>query len=242
MDTIKINNQNIKVVAHRGVSKIERENTNAAFIAAGNRSYYGIETDVHKTADGQFVVIHDATTNRVTNGAVEIDVEKNRYDIIKEVVLPDLDGSLNRQDLRIPLLIDYIKICKKYEKTCVLEIKGVFTREDLVEVVEIIKTEDYLEHVIFISFAIENCIILRELLPMQSIQWLTDKELTEEMKQELYQYHLGLDIRYDRLSTSIIQEFHNHGLEVNCWTCDTVQDANMLIEMGVDYITTNILE
>ena len=68
MDTVKISHGNTKMIAHRGLSGIEQENTNAAFVAAGNRSYYGIETDVHRTADGQYVIIHDDTTARVTNG------------------------------------------------------------------------------------------------------------------------------------------------------------------------------
>lgn len=51
MDTRKFKKNSVKVIAHRGLSGIERENTNAAFVAAGNRSYYGIETDVRRTAD-----------------------------------------------------------------------------------------------------------------------------------------------------------------------------------------------
>ena len=65
MDSIKLDTRTAKMIAHRGLSGIEKENTNAAFIAAGNRSYFGIETDVHKTVDGKFVIIHDDTTGRV---------------------------------------------------------------------------------------------------------------------------------------------------------------------------------
>ena len=54
MNTIKFNHYGTQVVAHRGLSGIERENTAAAFVAAGNRSYYGIETDIWRTADGHF--------------------------------------------------------------------------------------------------------------------------------------------------------------------------------------------
>ena len=61
-DTIRINASNVRMIAHRGLSGIELENTNSAFVAAGNRSYFGIETDVHITADGQFVIIHDDNT------------------------------------------------------------------------------------------------------------------------------------------------------------------------------------
>ena len=65
MDTIKIRKGRTQVIAHRGVSGLELENTCAAFVAAGNRSYFGIETDVHVTADGNYIVIHDSTTKRV---------------------------------------------------------------------------------------------------------------------------------------------------------------------------------
>ncbi|MBO5973139.1 MAG: hypothetical protein J6Q16_00400, partial [Clostridia bacterium] len=67
MDTIRmVNKGNTKMVAHRGVSKLERENTMPAFVAAGNRSYYGIETDIHITRDGRFIVYHDDNTLRLT--------------------------------------------------------------------------------------------------------------------------------------------------------------------------------
>ena len=55
MDTIKINKGSALIVAHRGLSGLERENTASAFVAAGNRSYYGIETDIWRTSDGHFL-------------------------------------------------------------------------------------------------------------------------------------------------------------------------------------------
>ena len=38
MDTIKIENKTVKMVAHRGLSGIEKENTCSAFVAACNRA------------------------------------------------------------------------------------------------------------------------------------------------------------------------------------------------------------
>ena len=59
MNTIKFNKKQVQMIAHRGLSGLEKENTCAAFVAAGNReSYFGIETDVHRTADGQLSLIH----------------------------------------------------------------------------------------------------------------------------------------------------------------------------------------
>ena len=59
MNTIKFDKKDTRVIAHRGLSGLEKENTNSAFVAAGNRSYYGIETDIHRTKDGHFVINHD---------------------------------------------------------------------------------------------------------------------------------------------------------------------------------------
>ena len=242
MDTIKVNRKDVKMIAHRGLSGLERENTNAAFVAAGNRSYYGIETDVHKTADGQYVIIHNDTTGEVTNGAVDINVLKSDYELIKTVVLPDVDGSTARQDTRIPLLNEYIKICKKYDKKSVLELKSRFSGQHIAEIIEIIKEEDYLENVIFISFYLDNCIAVRELLPDQQIQWLLAEEVSQEMKDVLYKYQLDLDMHYPFLNKEIIDELHANNVKVNCWTCNKKERAEGLIEMGVDFITSNILE
>lgn len=241
-DTIKIQGKKVKMVAHRGMSGLERENTQVAFVAAGNRSHFGIETDIHKTIDGKYVTFHDNTTKRVTNEAVDIEIEKATYKELSEIILPDLDGSTVRQDIRIPLLQEYIHICKKYEKTCVLEIKGLFAEDDIAEVIDIIRQMEYLDHVIFIAFDVENCIAVRKLLPEQPVQWLLYEEITEREKAILYQYHFDLDAYYKRLSKELVDELHAHGLVVNCWTCDNVDEAKELIDMGVDFITSNILE
>lgn len=56
------------IFAHRGVSKHYPENTGAAFYAALKLPIAGIELDVHVTADGELVVIHDETIDRTSNG------------------------------------------------------------------------------------------------------------------------------------------------------------------------------
>ena len=242
MDTVKINHGNTKMIAHRGLSGIEQENTNAAFVAAGNRSYYGIETDVHRTADGQYVIIHDDTTARVTNGAWDVNVEQVPYRDVQAILLPDRDGSCTRQDLRIPLLAEYVRICKRYEKVCVLELKNPFLREDIENIIEIVRGEEYLSNVIFIAFSLENCTQLRELLPGQRIQWLLSQPVDEEVKQTLLQHHLDIDLDYLYMSKALVEELHAGHIKVNCWTCNDSGTAGELIAMGVDFITTNILE
>jgi glycerophosphoryl diester phosphodiesterase len=56
------------LIAHRGYSAMAPENTLASFQAALEQPIVGVEFDVHLSADGIPVVIHDATVDRTTNG------------------------------------------------------------------------------------------------------------------------------------------------------------------------------
>ena len=85
MDTIKFDKKNTLMVAHRGLSGIEKENTNTAFVAAGNRSYFGIETDVHKTLDGKYVVFHDDTTAKKAAPILEFPLYRNIFRFAKNM-------------------------------------------------------------------------------------------------------------------------------------------------------------
>ncbi len=58
----------VVVFAHRGGSGRWPENTMLAFRAAAELGVDGLELDIHSTADGELVVIHDAVVERVTNG------------------------------------------------------------------------------------------------------------------------------------------------------------------------------
>ena len=250
MDTIKVEKKAVLMVAHRGVSGLEPENSIPAFIAAGNRSYYGVETDVHVTRDGKFVIIHDDQTGRVAGD--DIVVEASSYDLLRKINLYDICGTEKnagvtgedkgkRADLIIPSLADYINICKKYDKKCVLELKNKFEPEDIKRMVEEIKELDYVDGMIFISFSYENMMVLRELLPKQPMQFLTSK-VEEDLVEKLDRYNLDLDIYYKALTKELLDELHAHGHKVNVWTCDSKEDAQMLVEWGVDFITSNILE
>lgn len=239
MDTIKFEKNKTRVIAHRGLSGLETENTNSAFVAAGNRSYYGIETDIHKTADGKFVVIHDNDLNRVSG--VDINVEKVDFLILQDVILFDKDGSKNREDLRLSTLENYISICKKYNKHCVLELKSHFTKEEILKIIDIIKEYDYLDSVTFISFDYENLLKVRKFLPKQSVQFLFC-EFNEEIVNRLIDDRINVDVYHQALNKDVVDMLHDNGLIINCWTVDNKERGEELARWGVDYITSNILE
>ena len=239
MNTKKFDKKNTLVVAHRGLSGLETENTNAAFVAAGNRSYYGIETDIHRTLDGKFVVCHDDNLKRV--GGENIPVEEVTVNTLLSTVLFDKDGTKNRADLRPTTLENYISICKKYDKHSVLELKSQFTDEEIGRIVEIIDSLEYLENVTFISFEYDNLVKLRRLLPKQSAQYLFS-EVNEENFERAKAEHLDVDVYFKSLTEENVKAFHDAGMVVNCWTVNAIEDGERLAEWGVDYITTNILE
>ena len=58
--------QEVEFIAHRGESADAPENTLAAVNLAWERGVKAVEIDVHLTADGRLVAMHDATTRRTT--------------------------------------------------------------------------------------------------------------------------------------------------------------------------------
>lgn len=55
-------------IGHRGAKGYEPENTLVSFQKALDFHVDGIELDVHLSADGEIIVIHDETIDRTTNG------------------------------------------------------------------------------------------------------------------------------------------------------------------------------
>lgn len=235
MQTVKIDRENTQLIAHRGLSGIEPENTQSAFVAAGKRDYFGIETDVHVTADKRFVVIHDNTTERVSRK--NINIEKSTFDEIRKI---RLNGKRFFEFHQIPSLEEYIEICKEYRKKSVIELKNKFTADDIKRLIEEIKALHYLDNVIFISFSFNNMIVLRELLPKQSLQFLC-AEINGDVIKKLNDYSLDVDVSHIKLTKKDIDEVHSNNHLINVWTVDRRERAEELISYGVDFITTNIL-
>lgn len=234
-DTVTIDRKTTQMIAHRGVSGVECENTAAAFIAAGNRSYFGIETDVHVTADGVLVIIHDDTTGRVCDENLPVDA--GTWDSLKNLQLHDKNG-ITRRDLRLPLLEDYLQICRHYNKMAVLELKNSFKKEHIAKILDVCGTEG----IIYITFDPNNLIYLRELSETAVGQLLTWKTVSDEQIAFMQKYRFDLDANYGWATQENIDKMHALGIKVNVWTVDDPAVAAKLVEWGVDYITSNILE
>jgi len=127
--------------AHRGLfnNKKVPENSLLAFELAV-KGGYGIELDVHLTADGVPVVFHDADTRRVCGVSGEI--EKMTYGEISslrllgtEEKIPTLEEALKVIDGRVPLIIELKSESAKQVAVCEVadEVLGNYKGEYCIE-------------------------------------------------------------------------------------------------------------
>ena len=241
MDTIKINKGNILMVAHAGLAGLECENTCAGFVAAGNRSYYAIETDFRVTKDGKFVTIHNESTDQLSAG-VDLKVSESTLEELQSLVFTNPRTGESRADLRPASLEEYIGICKRYDKVAIPELKGVWTEEQIKNFIDVIKSFDYLEKTIFLAFEWDNIEIIRKIVPGQKVQYLRYDNCDEEAMQLMINNKVDADLAHPWVTQEIVDRLHEAGLKVNCWTCDDEGSAQRMINFGVDYITSNFLE
>lgn len=114
--------QDFICIAHRGASGHWPENTLLAFqqaLAAGAR---WLELDVHLSADGELVVIHDATLERTTDGDGPVVLQTYEQ-------LRSLNAGLGE---KIPRLADVLNLAAG-RATVNVELKGVGTGEPVAE-------------------------------------------------------------------------------------------------------------
>lgn len=107
----------IMVIAHRGEHLHHPENTMAAFQAAIDVGADYFELDVRTTSDGKFVIMHDSTLDRTTNGTGE--VHQHTFDEIRSLdagvkfspsfagtKVPTLDEALDLAHGKINVYVD----------------------------------------------------------------------------------------------------------------------------------------
>ena len=240
MDTLKFGEKGkIKMIAHRGASGVELENTCPAFIVAGVKSYFGIETDVQVTLDGKYIIVHDADLKRVAG--LDMKIETSTFADLRAVRLINPDGATERADLFLPSLEEYLFLCKKYGKVAVLEMCDIHASKHVEGIAAAVVAAGMFDRTIFIDFSKENLLSLRAAYPNAKAQFLTDT-LNEENIAFMLDNNLDADIWYPAITREFVDLMHQNGRVVNAWTVDTVEEATCLRDMGVDMITSNLLE
>ena len=223
-----------KYVAHRGYSQKYLGNTEEAFKAAAEMSFYGIETDVRKTKDGIFVCNHDETVKYA--GGEEKAVSDATY---AELMAKPLKNDKNDNDVYLCTFERYLEICKSGNKVAVIELKEDFSAEDLLAILDTVDAIYDRASVSVISFYFDALLRVRAADATIDLQYLSETK-NDVLFERCLEEKISIDVRQSILTKKMVKDFHAAGLTVNTWTVNKEFDRNIVRIKGVDYITTDV--
>ncbi len=152
------------VIGHRGAPSRAPENTLASFRAALEIGVDGLELDVHLSADGHLVVIHDANLKRTTNGQGL--VHEHTLAQLKQLDAGTWFGPMFAGE-RIPTFDEVLDLVGKRVPLQV-EIKG--ATEGVTEAtLAVLDARGLLDTVMMTSFQLDRLPRVRELAPKVQI-------------------------------------------------------------------------
>ena len=142
--------------AHRGASEYAPENTFAAFYMGQFMGANGIETDVQKTADGNLVLFHDDTMERITG--LQGSIGDYTYNELLQMDFGVHKGSEFKNE-PIVLLRDFLKYFGGKPLSFAIEIKTDGIEREVLSAIE-----DYhcKEKVIVTSFVLQHLVNVRD--------------------------------------------------------------------------------
>lgn len=235
---------NIIRIAHRGASGSGHapENTLAAFQKAIDIGVDGVECDVHCTADGEVVIIHDSALDRTTDS--KGNVEKMLFDKVREADAgswfdPKFAGE------RVPTLREMLELTKN-KTIAVVEIKQNDIADKVVKVIEDAKAESEVVLISFHAEALEDAQKIAPRIPRAFL--MGGRKPVKKLSGILDLIHqaaeLGgaLDLSGGIISPQLVKESHKRGIAVWAWTIDGEDRMQELAAMGIDAITSNYPE
>ena len=238
--TVISTSDNVTLVAHRGMRSVAPENTTASFTEAGKHGYWGAECDVYRTKDGVWIISHDSHTYRMMDKSAFI--EKKTYEELMDM---NVDNGVNidkYEDLKICSLEEYLDICKKYNMTPVIELKGKNNTEYYSEIVEL--ANQFKVNPVYISFHIENLQTMRRLTQCK-MYYLVQKISEDDIQDAKSIENCGIDFNGNKdknFKSDIIKKCQEAGLELGAWTINEEDALQKLEQYGITLITTDCIE
>jgi glycerophosphoryl diester phosphodiesterase len=239
------------VFAHRGGAKIAPENTIFAFTKAVEMGVDAIELDVHGTADGKMVVMHDATVDRTTDGSGAVNTKTLAE--LKQLNAgyrwsPDGGNTFpfRESKLSIPTLEEVFDAFP--QMTFNIEPKQ--GEPSIIEpLCRTLREHRMTERVIVGSFSQSIIDEFRATCPE-----VATSASPSEVGKFLTMFKAGLSKNYSPVmqalqvpesagvqvvSREFIEAAHERNLKVHVWTVNETTDMQRLLEMGVDGIMTD---
>ena len=220
---------------HRGNHAVAPEDSVAAVLAA-NFPY--VENDMWLTKDGHWVVVHDPTIDRTTNGTGNINDMTLAQ--LEQYNLKNGEGQLTSQ--KIPTLEQWLAACNQKGVAPFLEIKPdpTMTTKNIQQVAQEMVNYGYKKTGYIISFDFQALQVVKAYNPAIKVLYIVDSLTKTEVKQaEQLGAGAGIDLALGsgQVDAANIMSLHNDGLSVGAWTVPTNSSYNYLESEGVNLIT-----
>jgi glycerophosphoryl diester phosphodiesterase len=224
---------------HRGAKGEAPENTLSGFAYARRIGVQAFELDVRLSADGELVVIHDEDVDRTTNGHGRVRDFPARQ-------LANLDARAAfpewPEQAGVPTLVDVLdafgdvsafQIEIKSDTRAVLEV----VCPKLVDLIDRSGIGDRAEVASFDPGALE---IARRIAPDLPRAYIGRYDDPSYLATALELECVGACIPHRTSSKETVREARAHGLHVTGWLGNTAEELQMLLDWGVDSITTDV--
>ena len=253
-----------RLAAHRGGARLWPENSLRAFRESLALGVDLLELDVHLTADGHVVVIHDAQLERTTNGRGSVG-ERTAAELV-DVRLRDPDGALT--DERVPTLEDVLALVAPSRAGLLVEVKGPVTGVNVMyergdgdaritpgpayaglvgKTLALLRRRSMLGRVNVMGFSPEVITEMRALEPAVPTTFLVAAahvrhvdarpEATVAWAQRLGATDLG--IQHTLASPQLMNAARAAAVRVGVWTVNDEEAMRRAIALGVDVLTTD---
>lgn len=218
----------IEIVAHRGASAYEPENTLRAIRRAMEFNVDAIEVDLRASRDGSIVAIHDDRLDRTTTGKGYV----RDHDL---AALRELDAGLGE---KIPTLLEVLGAVN-HAVPLLLEIKEPATVATVAAIVRDHEAEGWVRIISFFEAAIRTA---ASALPRSARGLIVAR--AEDLLDELAARCLEIGAqwllpRHTMTTRALVEAARRHGLRVLSWTIDDPSTARRVASFGVDGIATN---
>lgn len=232
------------MIAHRGAAAEAPENSMPAFDLAIELGADALELDVRRSADGELVVVHDATLDRTSDGNGE--VARLPLSAIREADLGAArDASIPRWPgpVRVPTLDEVLARFPGVEIT--VDVKDPRAAEHVVGAIEahgrvartILYVEEGTDTTAFRGYPGRRATSVPQVRRLVlDPGWLVrapEREIPEVVHTPLEDGGLPL------LTAETVRRFREAGLTVHAWTVDEPAILRRLAEYHVDGIITN---
>jgi glycerophosphoryl diester phosphodiesterase len=231
------------LIAHRGASEIEPENTLASFKKALEYPFIKmIELDVYAIPSGEVMVIHDNKVDRTTNGKGYVMESSFKYLRSLDAGSAGGNGKSRRRGEKIPTLNEVLDLIDR--KVIVnIELKGENTANPVKKVLEEYLAKGWKHNDFLVSsFNHEELRKFKRLIPDIPVGVIFDGIPLgySEYAQRIKAYSINLSVEFT--NKEIVTDAHRRGIKVFCWTLKEADEIERMCKLGIDGLFVNDLE